>query len=132
MALTEWNDRLCVGHGRIDSDHIRQLDLIDQLDDAVANHLGLEAYGKVLDELIANSRAHFAAEEDLMASHRYVQAEQHIAEHASLLRELEEFKARFDSYAITLSKAQLNWLEDWLTKHIEQSDKPLAASIPPD
>jgi len=131
MVLTGWNDRLSVGHSEIDSDHSKLADLLDQLEDAVANHLGQEAYDKVLNELIAVTRAHFANEEQLMAVHSYPLAEQHTAEHVSLLRELEAFKAKFDSYTITLSKAQLKLLDDWLTQHIVEADKALAASLPP-
>ncbi|MFA7268752.1 MAG: bacteriohemerythrin [Sterolibacterium sp.] len=130
MALTGWKDRLIVGHSKIDADHRKLVDILDQLEDAVVNHMGLETYGKVLNELIASTWAHFAYEEQLMAMHHYPQTEQHKREHTSLLHEIDVFKTRFDSHAITLSSAQLKVLEEWLTLHFMVADKALAAGIP--
>ena len=132
MALTGWNDQLSVGHATIDDDHLKLIDLLDRLEDAVTNHLGLETYGKVLQELLTNTQAHFAMEEELMARHAYAGAEQHIREHQSLLQELDEFKSRFDACTVILSIAQLKSLEAWLTEHILTADKALAESLRPD
>lgn len=130
MTLTGWNERMSVGHDMIDGDHIELVELLDQLDDAVTNHLGLETYGKVLNQLMNKIRAHFASEEALMAEHHYAQTDQHVKDHGKLMRELFEFKARFDANATTLSIAQLKSFEESLIRHIMETDKALAEVIP--
>ena len=132
MALTGQNERLKVNHGRIDADHLRLVEMLNRLEDAVTSRRDPETCGRVLNELIADTRAHFAREEALMTVQRYPSVEQHVREHGKLMQELFEFKARFDAAAVTLAIARLKSFERRLTRHIRATDKALAADLPSD
>lgn len=130
MAMMEWNDSLKVGHSMIDRDHQRLVGLINKLGDAMSSGQGKEVCGAVLDELIDYTRTHFANEERLMAAHGYGNSAAHRAEHAKLIDDVQAFRIKYASGTATLSVFLLRFLMEWLTHHILQSDKKLAAELP--
>ena len=130
MAMMEWNDALKLGHSLIDRDHQRLVALINALGDAMSTGQGSEVCGHVLDELIDYTKTHFAREEQLMSRHHYAATSEHKAEHAKLVREVVEFKGKFDAGTAVLSVSLLHFLMEWLTHHILESDQALARSIP--
>lgn len=129
MALFAWDDKLKTNHPVIDTDHRKLVDLVNQLAEAMQTGKGKEISGKVLNELIKYTTSHFATEERLMSAHNYVKAPEHKAEHAKLVKEVLDFKAKFEAGSITLNSSLLNFLRDWLINHIMHSDKALAAGI---
>lgn len=129
MALFNWDDKLKTNHPVIDTDHKKLVDLVNQLADAMQTGKGKEASGKVLNELIKYTTSHFATEERLMATHNYVNTRDHKAEHAKLVKEVLEFKAKYEAGSITLNSSLLNFLKNWLINHIMNSDKALANAI---
>lgn len=129
MAMFAWDDKLKTNHFAIDNDHRKLVDLVNQLGEAMQSGKGREICGKVLSDLIAYTKTHFAMEERLMDTHKYAKATDHKAEHAKLLKDVLEFKAKFDSGALTVTAGLLTFLRDWLIRHISQSDKVLAATI---
>ncbi len=131
MAMMEWNDSLKVGHSIIDRDHQKLVGLINELGDAMSAGRGRQACGEVLDELVSYTQTHFANEERLMAAHRYADAPRHRAEHAKLVRDVLDFKEKYNAGTATLSVSLLHFLMAWLTHHILESDKALAHGIPP-
>jgi hemerythrin len=81
------------------------------------------ATGTLLRSLLAYTRDHFSAEEAMMASARYPGLAAHREKHRELTRKVEEFAARFERGEVTLNVQLLNFLRDWLTKHIEGTDR---------
>ena len=124
-----WDASLQTGHGRIDADHKKLVDLVNQLGDAMAKGQGKDVCGKVLAELISYTKTHFGMEEHLMSVHEYPKARAHKAEHDKLVQEVAAFKAKFDSGAVMLSISLLNFLKDWLGEHIKGSDKAFVGSL---
>ncbi len=130
MAMFAWDDKLKTNHTAIDNDHKKLVDLVNQLADAMQAGKGKDVCGKVLNELINYTKTHFAMEERLMTTHLYPKAAEHRAEHTKLLKEVADFKTKFDSGALTVTASLLGFLRDWLVNHICQSDKALAAALP--
>jgi hemerythrin-like metal-binding protein len=130
MAMMEWNDALKVGHSVIDRDHEKLVRLINELGDAMSAGRGRDVCGSVLNELISYTQTHFANEERLMSVHQYADASRHRAEHAKLIRDVLDFKEKFEAGTATLSVSLLHFLMEWLTHHILESDKALAQGIP--
>lgn len=129
MAMFILDDKLKTNHPTIDNDHKKLVDLVNQLADAMQSGKGKDVCGKVLNELINYTKTHFAMEERLMAVHQYAQTVEHKAEHTKLLKEVLDFKTKFDSGALMVTAGLLTFLRDWLIKHISMSDKALAANI---
>jgi len=129
MAMFPWDDKYKTNHLTIDTEHKKLVDLINQLADAMQAGKGRDICGKVLNELVSYTKTHFANEERLMAAHGYAKTAEHKAEHAKFVKEVGDFKAKFDSGALTVTAQLLNFLRDWLIKHILESDKALVAVI---
>lgn len=130
MALFAWDDKFKTNHAIIDADHRKLVDLVNQLADAMQAGKGKDVCGKVLNDLINYTKTHFATEERLMTVHAYPRAAEHKAEHAKLIKDVMDFKVKFDSGALTVTSSLLGFLRDWLINHISHSDKALAAALP--
>jgi hemerythrin-like metal-binding protein len=72
---------------------------------------------------------HFAMEEDLMAKHGYKGSDQHKAIHADLIRQVADLVARFQAGKAMLTLEVMNFLEDWLVKHIQGEDYRFALDL---
>ena len=129
MAMINWDDKYKTGNSKIDTEHKKLIDLINQLSDAMQAGKGKEVCGKVLGELINYTRTHFAMEEQLMATHGYAKTSEHKAEHTKLVKDVLDFQSKFDAGSITLSVSLFTFLKDWLINHILKSDMALAEGI---
>lgn len=130
MALIDWSDRLSVNVGTIDADHKRLVAMANELYEAMRGGKGKDALGKILDGLISYTRTHFAREESYMSLHDYPKAADHRAEHAAFVKKVGEVKAKFDAGdGSVLSMQVLNFLAEWLAKHIQGSDRALGVYL---
>jgi hemerythrin len=78
--------------------------------------------------LIDYTKVHFAHEEKLMAEHGYPDSPGHKAEHVALAKQVLDVQAKFKSGAsAVLSMDVLNFLKEWLLKHIQGTDKKYVA-----
>src|SRR5208283_4095073 len=82
--LIAWSGRYSVGISRIDTQHQRLVDLINELHAAMLAGEGDSALAKILDGLAGYAVSHFATEETLMKKFGYPGYEQHKAEHDKL------------------------------------------------
>lgn len=119
---------LSVGHEKIDADHNRMLEAIDRLM-RVAGGGNKAACEREFDNLIALTWEHFAFEEKLMVQHRYPDIDCHQKEHAKLVDELILLKAYCDDGSMSIPDNMRDALHRWMTKHIQECDKPLANYI---
>ncbi len=124
-----WDASLQTGHSRIDADHRKLVELLNQLGEAMSKGQGKEIAGKVLADLVTYTRTHFKTEEHLMSVHEYPLAAKHKAEHDRLVEEVGSFKERFDSGAAMISVSLLAFLKNWLSEHIRGSDRAFVASL---
>lgn len=129
MTLMAWGPKLYVGVQQIDDQHKKLVDLVNKLNDAMVGGHGRDVIGPTLTELVKYTQYHFATEEGLMKLHGYQDTAQHKAEHAKLLHDVGDFKARFDAGNSMLSVQLLRFLKDWLSGHILGSDMRLAKHL---
>jgi hemerythrin-like metal-binding protein len=129
MALLTWGPALAVGVKEIDDQHKKLIDLVNQLNDAMHAGKGRDALAAVLSELVKYTVYHFGTEERLMAQHKYELSVEHKAQHKKLIEDVGAFKAKFDGGNATISAEIMNFLRDWLGKHIMQTDKKLAQAL---
>jgi hemerythrin-like metal-binding protein len=129
MAYIEWNDSLVVGHEKIDTDHKKLVALVCRLYDAMQAGKGNAACAQILGDLIAYTKTHFAMEESLMAAAGYPRIAEHKAQHAKLVHDVMDFKARLDAGSAALTIALFKFLKDWLSNHILGSDRQLVAAL---
>ena len=121
--LFPWSDSYSVKVATIDIQHKGLVDLINQLHQAMATGKGKEALGKTLSSLVKYMHAHFKAEEGILQSHQYPDLGNHQAEHARFIKTITEFEDKFKKGDIVLTIEVMEFLKDWLAKHIMRIDK---------
>lgn len=129
MSLLNWSAAFCVGVNEIDDQHKKLVDMANRLNDAMQKGQGKEALGKILNELVDYTVYHFGTEERLMGQHQYPNQAAHKEEHKKLIHDVGAFKAKFDKGDAAITSEIMNFLRDWLTKHILQSDKLFAKDL---
>lgn len=129
MSLLNWSNAFCVGVKEIDDQHKKLVDMANRLNDAMQIGQGKEALAKILNELVDYTVYHFGTEERLMNQHQYPQQAAHKEEHKKLVHDVSTFKAKFEKGDAAITSEIMNFLRDWLTKHILQSDKLFAKDL---
>lgn len=122
MAFLNWSDKLSVGVKSLDEQHTALVETLNELHAAMMKGQARSVAGPLLHKLAAYTRDHFASEEAMMASVNYPNLAQHRVHHQELTRQVEDYLGRFEKGDITLSVHLLNFLSDWLTKHIQGED----------
>jgi hemerythrin len=112
----------------MDGEHCVQIGLINALCDAVEARADSEAIGRILDQLVDYSKAHFLSEELLMRLDSYDGFDDHVDDHAEMLDTL---AAMVDTYRIggaELIPGQARKLLAFLVRHIESRDARYASA----
>lgn len=129
MSNSSWNDSYSVGIIKIDTQHKRLFQLIDDLNNAMAEGKGKEIMGKVLNELVLYINTHFKSEEALMTEYGYPDYEFHKSEHEKYTQDVQKFHADYLAGKSVLSVQIMNFLRNWLVDHIAIKDKKLGAFL---
>jgi len=123
MALMNWSDKYSVGVRTLDEQHTGLFQTLNDLHAAMLKGQAQSLTGPLLRKLVEYTRRHFAAEEAMLVSTRYPELASHREKHRDLTKQVEEYVARFEKGEITLNLALMNFLRDWLTNHIQKTDK---------
>lgn len=123
MALLTWSDKYSVGVKTLDGQHTILFNLINDLHTAMMKGQAQKMTGPILRKLIDYTHTHFTAEEAMLSTSKYPALEAHRALHRELIKQVEDFSARFERGEITVNLNLLNFLRDWLINHIQKTDK---------
>lgn len=123
MALMAWNTTLSVKVKQFDDQHMKLVDMVNDLHDAMKEGKGNVVLGKILNGLISYTATHFAAEEKLMAQHAYPDAVAHKREHENLVKQVVELQNNFKAGKAILTLDVMMFLKGWLVKHIQGDDR---------
>ena len=119
---------MSVGVKAADDDHKKLIGLLNRLYEAMKSGQGREVVGKVLDDLINYTKFHFAREEDYFAKTGYPAVE-HMKDHRELVKQAEKLQSRYKNGEPALSIETLDFLKDWLTIHIQGTDKQYSSYL---
>lgn len=123
MALVNWDKSLSVEIKQFDQQHIVLFDLINELHNAMMTGKGKEVIGKTLQSLIDYTESHFKDEEKYFVKFSYPEKDKHVKEHTDFVKKVVDFKNDFEGGKLSLSIEVLNFLNEWLQKHIKVTDK---------
>ncbi|MCP3850161.1 MAG: hemerythrin family protein [Gammaproteobacteria bacterium] len=118
-----WKDEYSVGVEEMDNDHKKLLNLINQLQTAVHYYTGQEFEQKALDELVDYTKTHFKKEEKLMEDNGYADLEAHKKQHEMFIGKINDFLVQYTQNSEVTVVDTLEFLKDWLIKHINGTDK---------
>jgi hemerythrin len=121
--------KLILGHHKIDSDHKKLFELIDQLASAMKTSKSKQAGVVACSELLDYTRTHFSMEETLMRQQGYPQITTHLAAHDVFVNRIVESRKKFDTGSAVASVELLTFLLDWLRTHIQRTDKLLVGAL---
>ena len=127
--LITWSDRYSVGIARIDAQHRRLVDLINDLHAAMLAGEGSSELGKILDRLSGYAVSHFATEETLMKKFGYPGYEQHKIEHDKLSAQVKLLIEKYRTNPTALTVEVMTFLQRWLVGHIVNLDKKYSAHL---
>ena len=116
MALLSWNDDYSVGIKEIDKQHMKLVDLVNELHEGMKSGKGKEVLGNILNELVKYTAFHFAHEEQLFDKYGYPETAAHKRQHKDLVDQVMVYKNNFDSGKSVLTLDLMNFLKDWLVK----------------
>lgn len=129
MPIITWNNELFINIKEIDEQHIKLVDLMNQLFEAVRLGKSKEVLGQVLVELFDYTNYHFGAEELLMEQFNYSETVHHKEQHKNFINSVSEYKKKYDIGLYTISLEVIHFLRDWLTNHIMTTDKKLGLEL---
>jgi len=112
-----------LGIADVDLQHLKLVHLVNDLRDATSGGKGNETLDRALAALIQYTQIHFAAEERLLAANGFPDLDAHRAEHERLTVRLIDIRAKLHAGRLELTPPVMNFLDDWLVKHIVGTDK---------
>ncbi|XCN71439.1 MAG: bacteriohemerythrin [Candidatus Electrothrix aestuarii] len=129
MSLIRWNDSFSVNVSKIDQEHKKLVEMVNELTDAMKEGQGKEVLGEILNGLIAYTASHFQTEENYFRQVKYPDAEEHKKEHVAFVQKVSEFKQEFDAGRATVSVNVLQFLSKWLQTHIKVADQKYSSYL---
>jgi hemerythrin-like metal-binding protein len=97
--------------------------ILNDLYDAMMKGHAKDATGPLLRKLVKYTHDHFESEEAMMAAADYSGLAGHRREHQALSKQVGDYGSRFERGECAVNIELLRFLRNWLTNHIQQSDK---------
>ncbi|MFP5222567.1 MAG: bacteriohemerythrin [Acidobacteriota bacterium] len=126
MASVQWSDTLSVNIQEIDLQHRQLIELVAELEKALADGVDKEIMGRVIRELNTYVREHFSTEERWMARYEFPGLKAHAAQHEQFVETLLHFELDYLADRKELSSELLAFLMNWLKEHILGFDQHYA------
>ena len=123
MPQFNWESRYSVKVKRFDDDHQELFHIINTLHDAMMTRRGQEVLQKVLNELLLYTEGHFSREEEVMRRAGYPKLQGQIEQHRRFTEKIKEVSAKYKEGTVGLTIDVLDFLTDWLKKHIIDMDQ---------
>ena len=123
-------DDFRLGHEVLDREHEGLRLLINQLAEAVDDQDDWEKAVALATELVHETSRHFDHEETLMKQAAYPEVDRHHEQHTELLSQIESLRDRLATdQRLARPHQTLNFLGDWFTLHIDNSDRRFVAFL---
>lgn len=123
MSYFQWKDEYSVGIAKMDEQHMKLVDILNELFQAMKSGQGSEKVGTILSRLIDYTQKHFSDEEMLMGSEKFTGLAVHKNEHARLTAQVLDFQRQYQANSVGVSVKVSGFLKDWLIHHIMKEDK---------
>jgi hemerythrin len=122
MSLITWNDSYSINIREIDRQHMKLVQIINDLNDAMRGGTANDVLTKILRELVSYTKTHFANEEGYLERYGYPDLRAHKLEHTAFVKKISDFRDDFESGRLGVSIDIMKFLKDWLLKHIKGTD----------
>lgn len=126
MALFQWDDSLSVGIVEIDRQHKQLVEMIGKLNEEMRKGKGKDVLEKILTGMVNYALMHFETEEKYFLKYGYPDTENHRQIHRVFVDKVSDFRKQFSDGRKGLTIDVMDFLMDWLQKHIKGEDKKYA------
>ncbi|RJR41588.1 MAG: hemerythrin [Desulfobacteraceae bacterium] len=123
MEVFPWKEQYSVGIASIDKQHQKLVAYLNDIYKALGEGKGKESLGQIFSGLIEYTKTHFASEEGLMKLYDYPGYEEHRQIHDKMTAHVLGLGEKFKKGEISSPIQIANFLKDWLSKHIQETDK---------
>jgi hemerythrin len=123
MPQFRWDSTYSVKVKRFDDEHQELFRILNQLYDGMMARRGQEVLESVLKDLLQYTEKHFADEEVVMRNAAYPQLQAQIEQHRRFTDKIKELLTKYKAGSIGMTVEVLDFLTDWLKKHIIGMDK---------
>lgn len=118
----QWDEQYVFNDAELDKQLKGFLEYVNALQAVVINGDEQNSLGGVLDKFTAFSVVYFDREEDLFIKLNYTKYLEHKQEHDDLIRKLIELQEQLIDKQIMVCFDALDYLDNWLDKHIKEYD----------
>lgn len=125
MEISTWKDNLRIGIDKIDSQHQKLLELLDQC--IQKSKLSKAEFEPVLNDMKFSADTHFRAEEQLMQTLNYPELEEHRKQHRLFEENLGLLETEVNNWQKPTIVTLTSLLRDWFVQHILDFDRQLGA-----
>lgn len=122
MSKLAWDEKYSVKVRAMDGQHQKLIELVNQLDEAMAQGRGQDVLNKIFNDLVLYTKTHFRDEEELMAKHGFPDLDEHRQKHVSMTDQVLKLKQEAEETRLGVTVKLMNFLSGWLTKHIAGTD----------
>jgi len=123
MPLIEWNTQYSVGIETMDKQHQKLIGIINSLYEEITKGSGRDAVGGAIKQLKEYGSYHFQEEEKFMKLFGFPNLDKHKTLHVEYIDSINDFEEKFTLSNSSMTLEVMNFLKDWLTKHIMNMDK---------
>jgi len=124
-----WDQSFATSITTFDDQHRKLFAMVNELSEAMQHKRSKEVIGSVLDGLIAYTATHFAAEEEAFRRTGYPEEAAHRRLHQELVQKAVALQEKFRSGEMLLTQEVIEFLQEWLIKHIKGTDKRYSAHL---
>lgn len=125
MPILEWKDAYSIGNAKIDSEHMKLVEMINTAHASVDSSTSNRDVEKLVDSMVEYAKNHFATEEKYMSEYGYPDMQNHVNEHWQFVTKISADVPFADGPILPGTVKILSFLADWLVWHILESDKKL-------
>ncbi|WP_147822356.1 bacteriohemerythrin [Salidesulfovibrio onnuriiensis] len=126
MPRLEWNDSLSIGIYRVDSQHMRLIEVANDFLRTAGEGRDGEAIQTTLTRLREYTVNHFRDEEAYMREIHYPRLARHQEEHRNLVQRVKQFQRDLYEQRDITVEVMRDFLREWLVGHIINSDLKIA------
>jgi hemerythrin len=123
MGRIEWTPDLKVGVEKVDEQHKKLFQLIDDFYANIQSKSPMERMEGLISAMKEYSVFHFSEEEALMLKAGYADYAVHKRQHDAFIAKVDDYTNRLKSGKLILSVEITNFIKEWLVKHISVMDK---------
>jgi hemerythrin-like metal-binding protein len=122
VKFIEFSKAVDVEIAEINRQHMKLVDIANELHHIARHRLGMRLAKRVLNTLIGYTQTHFRYEEAFMARYGYGEMQEHRQQHLKLEQQVVEYRDKLLQGRMSIDEL-LQFLKDWLVYHIQGTDR---------